>query len=438
MASTGATSGHVRRRAAWACLSAAALLISANGRASARTPSEASDRAGTNAVESFPVGALAPPEDSVDVPPEDSLDFADEMARDYGIDVDVAQARLAQQALMPQFVDEVRTLLGESFAGVKRDIPTGSVEVYSTKPVDQEVLAKELPDVKAPVTLIVVQRSESELLAEGQRLFDGLSTSVDPNSFSFSGDPRTGRFTLTVERSVSESVDERLSSGVIQVDTSAVDIVLVDDVGGDDACSRTACDPPLRGGLRIIETAGYGCSTGFNVQLSSGSKYVLTSGHCRSSTWKHNGTVIGPSGLRIDSGFVDAQRIKINSTSVWSPLGIVRRVSDPDYPIYGRTTYNQIYADQYVCRYGGYSDDCGEVLSKIASSGNNYPLIDVYDMCANAGDSGGSVIDPGNNFATGMHVASSGGDICPGGFEVSFFSSISEIEQELGATILTK
>lgn len=62
-----------------------------------------------------------------------------------------------------------------------------------------------------------------------------------------------------------------------------------------DACIRTNCGPPWRGGIRITRAGPASCTSGF-VAVKGSSYAVLTAGHCGTATWRQgstSGTIIG-------------------------------------------------------------------------------------------------------------------------------------------------
>lgn len=89
-----------------------------------------------------------------------------------------------------------------------------------------------------------------------------------------------------------------------------------------DACSRTNCGPPWRGGLRIIRPDGGGCTAGYVAKKYVGvwTYQLWTAGHCGSHSWRMGsttGTIIGSTTMNFfNSNSIDVQGIGISSTAI--------------------------------------------------------------------------------------------------------------------------
>jgi len=181
----------------------------------------------------------------------------------------------------------------------------------------------------------------------------------------------------------------------------------------DDACTDTACDPPMRGGIQV--TGSGPCSTGFVMKNTAGVKRVLTAAHCgpsASGKFSHNGHVIGGTINSQDSGRVDARTIGFDNVSYWNPKRWVFHQSfasfpaDASFTITSRVTNAGIVLYTYVCRTGYNSNTrCGSIEYLGANSGNNTNL-PLMLACAVGGDSGGSVYDFDAHKAYGTHIGS--------------------------------
>lgn len=215
----------------------------------------------------------------------------------------------------------------------------------------------------------------------------------------------------------------------------------------DDACTDTACDPPIRGGLKVVGSGN--CSTGFVMQNIGGAKRILTAAHCSPGTgskFRHNGIVIGGTINSQDSGKVDARTIGFDSVGFWNPKRWVFHQTfasfpaDPSFTITSRVTNAGIVLYTYICRTGFNSNTrCGSIEYLGASFGNNTNVPLVF-ACAIGGDSGGPYYDFDGHKAYGTHIGSTYDGSCPDpNFpnEYSAFSPIQSIENALNVTVFT-
>jgi streptogrisin C len=366
---------------------------------------------------------------------------------DWGVSQPEAALRIRRQDAFARLGGALAREYPEGYAGLWIDHANGgAVTVAVTEPGSTLATARSF-GVDDVVTEVVVERSLADLEAIGasvarhsDRFFkngDVLPTTaidVKRNAVSVRFPQSwTGRASVT---RFARWVHSSYGSGVV--------VTHGREPQRDDACTDTACDPPLRGGIRI--RGSQNCSTGFVVATSTGQPAVLTAGHCpppEGGVYTHNRIGIGSTLASRDSGDVDARSIAVNNTTFWTPENWVMHQGfgafppDDSFLITSRAVKSEIVLGLYLCRTGFRTGTrCGEVTRLNASrprSGNT-GLFGIA-ACAGGGDSGGAYYDPTANKAYGTHVQSSPG-ACTGP-ETSYFSPIDSIEHALGVTVLT-
>ncbi|HYQ61667.1 S1 family peptidase [Actinophytocola sp.] len=192
-------------------------------------------------------------------------------------------------------------------------------------------------------------------------------------------------------------------------------------------------------GGQAIYTGGARCSLGFNA-TSGRSRYVITAGHCTAAGAGWTGTG-GTIGRRAASSFPtnDYGVIRVTSSlAVPTPL-VDRYSSGSDVTVTGPVTATNALA---VCRSGSTTGwRCGSVTG--VNETVCYPQGCVYQLirtnvCAEAGDSGGSLVTkPGSGStvrAVGMTSGGSG-DCTSGG--TTYFQPVTEVLSVNGLTLVT-
>ena len=183
------------------------------------------------------------------------------------------------------------------------------------------------------------------------------------------------------------------------------------------ACSTQGCDPPMRGGVKIV-TSQWECTGGFVSRNDQGLYAMLTAGHCGGG---------GPNGARQplnsgalqrvgdvpwlqDSGSVDAEAVWIDDVAGWAPRNQVYRATAP-----GTTEINRIVADWFaitnttICSVGqgrwgnGYLvDQCGILYSTSVADGTRTGFGGVTGQVVCDGDSGGPQFGADGTSAYGL------------------------------------
>lgn len=194
-------------------------------------------------------------------------------------------------------------------------------------------------------------------------------------------------------------------------------------------CNWWFCNSPLRGGVGIKGSVGgyedgIDCTAGFNVVGNSGTRYVVTAGHCApagsgwaTETYNYTTKKIGPiHGTLYGQNGIDAMIVEIKeSTYNWDVMGkILVRGGDHGMNGYDSPSYNEEYditdsgssgslVGERVCVsgaiMGGYPSEpnggsCGavhEVDVNLTINGITSTNLVRAGLCVRAGDSGGPV-----------------------------------------------
>ncbi|MGW3310420.1 S1 family peptidase [Streptomyces sp. NPDC001073] len=236
---------------------------------------------------------------------------------------------------------------------------------------------------------------------------------------SWATDPTTDKVVVTADRTVSDSEWTKLGK-------------VVDGLGAKAELQRTKGEfKPFIAGGDAISGSGGRCSLGFNV-VKGGAPYFITAGHCTQaiSTWSDSsGDEIG---TNEQSSFPD------------NDFGLVKYTSDVAHPsavdLYNGSSQTITHAadatvGEKVTRSGSTTQvHTGTVTGLDATV--NYGNGDIVngliqtDVCAEPGDSGGSLFD--GDAAIGLTSGGSGD--CTSGGE-TFFQPVTEALSTFGAQI---
>jgi streptogrisin C len=189
----------------------------------------------------------------------------------------------------------------------------------------------------------------------------------------------------------------------------------------------------LRGGDTISTSVGGRCSVGFNA-VSGRTRYIITAGHCTKlgGTWSGpDGTAIGPVAKSTFPGH-DFGLVEVTSKA-WQQT---HDVDSADGYLNVAGTAPAAVGDQ-VCLSGSTSGyHCGQV--EAVNETVNYGDGDIVNgltrtnMCAEAGDSGGSIMS--GTQAQGTLSGGSGGCLLGG---QTYYQPIQEVLSTYGLTLLT-
>lgn len=380
----------------------------------------------------------------------EDADGAEELLRFQDAAIDLSrQAYLAHpQEFAGSWVDHERSEIIVALATPEAATIVDAMEFpASARGVEVEYSMDELLDVMTLVSDEILQRSE-EGLEYGARL------DIQANRVTLHLSDVHDQSRATDDRdSIRDSLPADLAD-IVELTSTRMGLAV------DEACpTPDACDPPLRGGIRVDERGTTQDCTGGFVMNAGGQFSLTTASHCAPNSNEiydqdtdtvGNDKFIGQvqAGGSIDAGQVDAARIPLNalSTEYWKPSRWVRHSGAAQaLAITGKIAApGTIPVGVFVCRVGHASGtECGDVETVFATPpanvSNNTLLLET-DYCSAGGDSGGPVytrmtndgVAQGTAFST--HVASSGGTGCESG-ELSYSSHISAVEAALGLQV---
>jgi len=299
--------------------------------------------------------------------------------------------------------------LGADAAGTFYDAKTKSLVVN----VLDEAAAKTVEAAGAKAR--VVENSLAELKSARGTLKQDASI---PGT-AWATDPTTNKVVVTADRTVSDAEWAKLTK-------------VVDGLGATTELQRTKGEfKPFIAGGDAITGGGGRCSLGFNV-VKGGAPYFITAGHCTESisTWSDSsGNEIG---TNEQSDFPD------------NDFGLVKYTADVDHPsavdLYNGSTQNITHAadatvGEKVTRSGSTTqvhDGTVTGLDATVNYGNGDIVNGLIqtDVCAEPGDSGGSLFSGSNAIG----LTSGGSGDCTSGGE-TFFQPVTEALSPEGAQI---
>jgi streptogrisin C len=196
----------------------------------------------------------------------------------------------------------------------------------------------------------------------------------------------------------------------------------------------------LIGGQALYLPGGGRCSIGFNARNSSGTRYVITAGHCVSSsgTFSGVGGSIGPGAASVFPG-QDRGLVRVSSSAAVSTPLVSRYSSGGTVTVAGAS---QAGVGAAVCRSGSTTGwRCGSILARNATvcypQGCVNGLIRT-NVCAEPGDSGGSLVTSGGSGARvqAQGMTSGGSGNCSSG-GITFFEPVTRALSSWGLTLFT-
>jgi len=377
-----------------------------------------------------------------------------EYAREFSISKATAEDRLATQKRGVGIVEKLEAALGKNYAGVWFDNATGEFVI-------PQVPSASRANVKSTLAASGLGASETrqssakftwEELEQAQRDLDlKLKPQIERDVVQTAPNPRTNAVQVLVAEAATEtdlSEIQRLqdqASVAVEVTRIASPRFTAKPV----ACNTTthSCDKPFRGGVYIDSTAA-SCSAGFRATGNvSGSRYMLTAGHCLAlaNVWSAY-TSTGQKqtvGAGEEASFPVNDWAKVNMDGGYWDEG----ASSPSTVINWANTQNigiayesLSYVGESVCHSGQRTGTSCGVVTKINQT-VNYPQGLVYHMtevkgwCSYYGDSGGPVWN--GNTALGLV---SGGmmdiDECGGG--VGWYAEVVQADEAMGVTVASR
>lgn len=338
-----------------------------------------------------------------------------------GVSVAEAEARFRLENAAVHIQDEARTRWPDTFTGVWMDRAGGTFDVmvgFTARAADNVaalatadlVPVERLQGVDQPMSLADLEAiadrigTDRRLLQSGQQDQVSLPSAVEATGgrFGFGTDVEGNAIHVDIDNLTSEFASAFRSAYGVATTFS-------EGSGGPAACSITFCKPRINGGIRF-DGNGY-CSTGFNAYGGSGSRYILSAGHCTldpessiGSSRSHAGTYYGYTHRAIYEGRTDAERIIESSPGVWDHTNLIRLDGTTERSITSSVAYSGYVLNTYIGRSGATTDTDRGYITHIGYTPSWVPSALAKfiraDFCVQRGDSGGSVWR--NNTAYGV------------------------------------
>lgn len=338
------------------------------------------------------------------------------LAADQGITSEQAQAALERQSNAPALENRAQVELGSAFGGVWIDNPDGATVKLGIAAEAPDALMARAIEVAASsgtaAEVVEVDHSFAELEAVVQWIVAGKKQVDDDPAHPLNAGIRTDRNLVSLgvpQDSVTEEQRQFIRKAKARFGY-LLDVVSYEGEQETLACNYPFCDPPLRGGTRILHDPPGGeinlepyCTGGFVSRGRGPNNYLflLTAGHCwaQGTIWTRtaNRTAkqLGPFHNAIfpweGAQNADAGIIRVMDETYWKARSWVNVVAggglstNPEYPIYGDA--NSIVGMQ-VCIAGsfyGYST-CGYVTEVNFNTNFTRSV-----LCAIPGDSGSPI-----------------------------------------------
>lgn len=319
----------------------------------------------------------------------------------------------------------------ETFGGAWFDPFSATYQVAVTTAAAEREIAGVGRDLGVPVRTHRVTRTYAEL----EQQAEALRTGSDQLSRAAAGlvgiDVETNQVVVAVPQRQRTALAGAVPAGVTLTTADARSFDL-------DVCnSRNDCNDSLRSGL-VIRRSGASCSAGFTARASTGTRFLLTSGHCAGlnaawSTGTTTPTTIGTMTDAIDSGVVDAGAIQVtNASYAADTVGRIymHNAAGRWVPVNGAApSMGFILQGETVCLAARITDPansanpCGTITSVSDPNKRGMVRVGGYDACP--GDSGGGwywLSSSGSRWAYGLHSRSESG--CNAAPNNSWFSPL--------------
>ncbi|HEX6357987.1 S1 family peptidase [Actinophytocola sp.] len=336
------------------------------------------------------------------------------LQRDLGLNPQQAEVRFQQERVAFSKEKTLRIALGGDYAGSQFDATSGKLMVFVSD-------ASRAADVTAAGALAtVVEHSAAELDAVSSTLAKG---------------------TASMPKSVAGWYTDLADNTVVVEATSSDAATWAKSLGANVRIDKVAELPQtywnIIGG-QAITRSGSRCSAGFNARTSGGTRYVITAGHCTSGggTWSGPGGTIGAASGSSFPGN-DYGRITASSSAAVQTGLVDRYSSGSDVRVTGSSNGSVGAA---VCRSGSTTGwRCNSITALNATvqyaQGSVSGLIRT-NVCAEPGDSGGSLVTNGTSTVTALGLTSGGSGNCSSG-GTTFFQPVNEALSAYGASLVT-
>jgi hypothetical protein len=409
---------------------------------------------GASASASAAIGAHGDETVVPGVSPSARLKAVQAYAEAFEVSEGAADRALEVQEAGAGLSDQLASTEANRFAGIWFDNRTGKFVVpmlsSASKASVQAVIAA--GDLKASEVEFATATFSWEELEDGQRELDKtLQPMIASNLVQTSLNPKTNAIVVSLAKGATKANVAAVNSQMTEISASSelkrVDIPEFE--ASPAACNteKRVCDKPLRGGV-YIEGGAVACSSAFKATgNTTGSRYVLTAGHCAAAAagWNSRDAAnvthyIGQAEGRMFPGAGDWTKIKVDGSywdegSSW-PSIVANWSGNESTSI---TSESSSYVGEAVCHSGWRTGtSCGVVRAIEVTV--HYPQGAVIGMtevagpslCAYLGDSGGPVWT--DNTAVGLFSGIlTDGEACGG--RVGFYAEVTRADAAMGVTI---
>ncbi|KFA68736.1 hypothetical protein S40285_09470 [Stachybotrys chlorohalonatus IBT 40285] len=342
------------------------------------------------------------------------------MKRDLGLDAEQATARVARDLKATDIIEQLRSSVGESFAGawIAEDGETLNFGVTD------EALTAEV--TAAGATPAIMANSLSKL-QQAQLALDNMHNDQVQTFGTASVD--TGVAAYYVDVAANKLVLEALSGSIAEAEELAKQVGLTES----EFEVRTVEEMPttfatVQGGDAYLINQSSRCSIGFSVTTG-----FVTAGHCGSvgaTATTTSGETLGSFAGRVFPGSADMAFVR--TTSGHSLTGYINNYSGGRLPVSGSTA---AAVGSSICRSGSTTGVyCGTVRSLGATvnySQGSVTGLTQTSVCAEPGDSGGSFY----SGSQAQGVTSGGSGNCSKG-GTTYFQPVNEILSTYGLTLV--
>ena len=364
----------------------------------------------------LPVAYGAPTQSANDLHPQ----ILEAMKRDLGLNAEQATARVARELQASNVIEQVRSSVGDAFAGAWIDADVVHIGVTDQASAEQVTSAGATPIVMSN-SLSKLEKAKADL----DKVF--LGGQADARQ-STSG-ANSGIASFYVDVAANRLVIEALADSHGHADELAAQVGLT----ASEYEVRTAEQMPttmatVQGGDAYYINRAARCSVGFSVTTG-----FVSAGHCGNpgdSATTSSGQALGTFSASVFPGNADMSYVRtVSGTTL---RGYINGYGQGSLPVKGST---ESAVGASICRSGSTTQvHCGTVRAKGATV--NYAEGSVTgltqtNVCAEPGDSGGS-------FYSGTQaqgVTSGGSGNCQSG-GTTFFQPVNEILQTYGLTLV--
>ncbi len=310
-----------------------------------------------------------------------------------------------------------------TFGGAWFDASTGLVHLAATTDAAARRGAALGKQYAVAVQTHTVKRSAAELESEAAKIRGGNDELSQAARGNVGVDVQSNEVVVAVPADRKSALAANASARGAKLVTASSKAPELDA----DCTARNTCDWTIRAGIVMWRgtTASNTpwCSVGFTGRNSSGTRFVLTAGHCSTGigvnwgTWNQN---IGPLGAAVDSGVVDTARIQVTNSWFTGDIGgqiYVNPGISGCCDLKGvAPTVSYMVAGETVCLSANFTqptvngNSCGVLGTNSDAGVRGMARVDGLDACG--GDSGGGwywLSSSGNRYAYGIHSRSDGG-----------------------------